>query len=101
MTKYVKMGTTIEFNNRRWIAQEPALSFYLDMHGPTVFVSEPDGQNDIEQIFAEVNSSGELMMRSVATVQGETSEGGGVGQIGVPGMPLGMAKVSADNIYEG
>lgn len=102
MTRYVRMGTEIDFQGRKWIAQEPALSFYLDLHGPTVFVSQPtEDLQPIERLFAEAGADGSLMMRAVATITGETSDGGGEGDIGVPGAPVGMATAPASAVYDG
>lgn len=98
---YVKQGTKVSFDDgfgeRSWSAQEVALSRYHDMQGPTVFVSE---QPPMRRVFAEASADGALTMRGVSTIQGETSDGGGVGDIGVPGAMLGTATVPASALYD-
>lgn len=99
---YVRQGTTISFDDgfgqRSWSAQEVALSRYHDMQGPTVFVSN---EAPMRRVFAEAAPDGTLTMRGVSTIQGETSDGGGMGDIGVPGAMLGTVTVDASALYDG
>lgn len=99
---YVKTGTKINFADRTWVAQEPALSRYLDLQGSSVLVSEPTPDlKPIERVFADATADGNLTIRAVATVKGETSDGGGEGDVGVPGALLGTAVVAASDVYDG
>jgi hypothetical protein len=96
----VRQGTTINFLGKEWAAEEHALSLYLDCQGPTVFETTAQGQ-PVDRVFAEAKADGELTIRDIALVDGEMTEGSGMGKVGVPGGVLGMVNISPNDLYEG